>query len=365
MNIEGNLSFISEWLSQQLNITSVAAEIMVSVGVFVFFMALGWVIYRVFESYFCRWATRTKTNLDDEILKNIKAPIYGLVFVIGIYLALYSLSLLDPYKDLLGKIFTVIQILLVALIVTRIINVLIAWYAERRKTKEKVSTHLLFLLKKIFQAIVLIFALLAILAAFQVDLTGAVVGLGVGGIAIAFALQNVLGDVFNAFTIFFDKPYEIGDFIVIGSDMGIVKKIGIVSTRIQTLQGEELVVSNNDMINSRIQNFKKMRKRRIVFSFGVVYATPLQKLKKIPSIIQKIIDPEKIHHVDRLDRIHFKGFGDFSLNFEGVYYIKTGDYNKYMDTQQEINFKIKEAFEKEGIEMAFPTQTIFLEKENS
>ena len=145
--------------------------------------------------------------------------------------------------------------------------------------------------------------------------------------------------------------------------MGTVKKIGIKSTRIELLQGEELVVSNRELINKEIRNFKKMRRRRVSFTIGVTYDTPLEKLKKIPEIIKDIIDPEKLPYVDQLERVHFKEFGPYSLNFEIVYYLKTKDYIKYMDTQQEINFRIKEAFEKEGIEMAFPTQTIYLGKQ--
>jgi len=133
---------------------------------------------------------------------------------------------------------------------------------------------------------------------------------------------------------------------------------------VQLLQGEELVLSNSVLTTSSVRNFKKMRKRRISFSFGVTYDTPTNKLKKIPDIIRDIIDDNKLEYVDKIDRVHFTEFGDFSLNFDIVYYLKTKDYAKYMDTQQEINFAIKEAFEKECIEMAFPTQTIFLNKEN-
>lgn len=363
MNIESTLTYLSEWLSKQLPINTVLAEIIVSIGILVFFMALGWGVYHAFNKYFSQWAKKTKTTLDDEILKNIKAPIYGFVLVIGVYFALYSLSILDGYRNVLGRIFAVIQILFIALIIIRIINVIVAWYGETRASKSKMTSHFLFLIRKMLQVAVIIFAVLSILSAFDVDLTGAAVGLGIGGLAIALALQNILKDIFNAFTIFFDKPFEIGDYIVIGSDRGIVKKIGIVSTRIQTLQGEELVISNNEMINTRIHNFKKMKKRRITFGFGVIYGTPTEKLKKIPDIVQKIMDPEKLKHIEKMDRIHFKEFGSFSLNFECVYFVKSGDYVKYMDTQQEINFKIKEAFEKEGIEMAFPTQTIFMKKE--
>ena len=167
---------------------------------------------------------------------------------------------------------------------------------------------------------------------------------------------------FSAFSIYFDRPFEIGDFIIVGEYAGTVKKIGMKSTRVQLLQGEELVLSNSELTKTNIRNFKKMKKRRINFSFGVTYDTPLKKLKKIPDIIKDIINPEKIDFVDRLDRVHFKEFGDFSLKFDIVYYVKSDDYAKYMDTQQEINYAIKEVFEKEGIEMAFPTQTIFLNK---
>jgi len=150
----------------------------------------------------------------------------------------------------------------------------------------------------------------------------------------------------------------------VGDYSGTVKKIGIKSTRVQLLQGEELVLSNSVLTTSSVRNFKKMRKRRISFSFGVIYATPTNKLKKIPDIIRDIIDSDKLEYVDKLDRVHFTEFGDFSLNFDIIYFLKTKDYVKYKDTQQEINFAIKAAFEKEGIEMAFPTQTIFLNKEN-
>ena len=150
-----------------------------------------------------------------------------------------------------------------------------------------------------------------------------------------------------------------GDFIIIGQDMGTVKHIGIKSTRIQTLQGQELIVSNRELTNARINNYKKMEKRRIVFSFGVEYGTSTRKLKAINSIITGIFKKMKSAE---LDRVHFKEFGSFSLDYEVVYYLNTNDYTKYMDAQQEINLAIKEQFEKHGIGMAFPTQTIHIRK---
>lgn len=338
-------------------------EILVSIMIFAIFIILGWIVYRIFERYFTKWAKRTKTNLDDEILANIKKPIYFFVILVGAYYGLEFLSILEPYSTEVAFTFSIVEILLIAFIITRVVNVVITWYGEKR-AKKQMSEHILFVLKKIINAVVYLFAFLVILAVLKIDLSGIVVGLGVGGIAIAFALQNVLSDAFSAFSIYFDKPFEIGDYIVVGDHSGTVKKIGIKSTRVQLLQGEELVLSNSVLTTSSVRNFKKMRKRRISFSFGVIYATPTNKLKKIPDIIRDIIDSDKLEYVDKLDRVHFTEFGDFSLNFDIIYFLKTKDYVKYKDTQQEINFAIKEAFEKEGIEMAFPTQTIFLNKEN-
>ncbi len=365
MSLGANLvEFFNEQLGELgIDTSPLVGEIVVSIMIFAISVILGWIVYRIFERYFTKWAKKTKTNLDDEILANIKKPIYFLVLLIGAYYGLEFLSILDPYSTEVAFTFSIVEILLIAFIITRVVNVVITWYGEKR-AKKQMSEHILFVLKKIINAVVYLFTFLVILAVLKIDLSGIVVGLGVGGIAIAFALQNVLSDAFSAFSIYFDKPFEIGDYIVVGDHSGTVKKIGIKSTRVQLLQGEELVLSNSVLTTSSVRNFKKMRKRRISFSFGVTYATPTNKLKKIPDIIIDIIDGDKLEYVDKLDRVHFTEFGDFSLNFDIIYYLKTKDYVKYKDTQQEINFAIKEAFEKEGIEMAFPTQTIFLNKEN-
>lgn len=202
-------------------------------------------------------------------------------------------------------------------------------------------------------------AVIFILSNLGYNVSTLVAGLGIGGIAIALAVQNVLGDIFSSLSIYFDKPFVVGDFIIVGEDLGVVKKIGIKSTRIQTLQGQELVISNRELTESRINNYKKMERRRIVFGFGIKYETPLKKVKKIPGIVKDIVNNMELAQADR---VHFKEFGDFSLNFEAVYYLNSSEYNKYMDTQEEINFAIKERFEKEDIEFAYPTQTVFVNR---
>jgi small-conductance mechanosensitive channel len=353
-------SFINEQLQRAgLNVQPIVGEIIVSILIFVGFLIIGWIVYHIFERYLSRWAKATKTKLDDEILKNIKKPIYFFVILVGAYYALEFLSVVKPFFNVLSVAFTLSEIFLITFVITRVVNVVIAWYAERRKRKE-MSEHILFLLRKILNAVIVLFAFLIILYIYNIDLSGVVVGLGVGGIAIAFALQSILSDAFSAFSIYFDRPFEIGDFVVVGEYSGTVKKIGIKSTRINLLQGEELIISNAVLTSSSVRNFKKMRRRRIVFTFGVVYGTPSEKLKKIPAMVGKAIEENELAKVDR---VHFVEFGDFSLNFEVVYYLNSRDYAKYMDVQQNINLGIKAAFEKEGIEMAFPTQTIFLNKE--
>ncbi len=355
-----------QFLENTAGLTDFQARLLISALVFIGFLLLGWIVEHVFEHYFKKWAGKTKTKIDDEILKNVKKPIYVLVLFFGVYTFIFNLDILSQYSAevnaFVDKIFLLISILLIAYIFTRITNVIFTWYAERQEKKKKVSQHILFVFRGVFNAIVYLISFFVFMALAGIDLTGLAIGVSASAIVIGFALQHVLSDFFSAFSIYFDKPFEIGDFIIVGDYSGTVKKIGMKSTRVQLLQGEELVLSNKELTTASIRNFKKMRKRRISFSFGVTYDTSTKKLKKIPSIIRDIINSEKLAFVDRIDRVHFIEFGDSSLKFDVVYYLKTQDYNKYMDTQEAINFAIKESFEKEGIEMAFPTQTIYLNK---
>jgi small-conductance mechanosensitive channel len=351
-----------EALQNNLNLGQLESEIIVSLIIFSASMAIGWIVYSIFKRYLIHWAKETETKIDDQILKNIKAPIIILSLLLGLHYGLQPLSFLIPYSETLSQLFTVAQILVATFIIIRILNVLIGWFGQGAQREKRMSEHLLYVLKQIIRAIVYIFAFFAILAVLNVNLSGIVVGLGVGGIAIALALQNILGDAFSAFLIYFDRPFEVGDLISVEDYCGTVKKIGIRSTRLQLLQGEELVISNTKLTSTIIQNFKKLRKRRVVLKFGVAANTSLEKLKKIPGIITEII--KNVKGV-KFGRVHFAEFGNFSLNFELVYFIKTPDYTKYMDAKQEINFAIMEAFEEKNIVMPFPTQTILLETQKN
>jgi small-conductance mechanosensitive channel len=189
------------------------------------------------------------------------------------------------------------------------------------------------------------------------DVSALVASLGVGGIAVALAAQNILGDLFASLSILFDKPFVVGDFIIVDDLPGTVEKVGLKTTRVRSLFGEQLVFSNNDLLSSRIKNYKRMEERRVVFPLGVTYQTGAEQLELIPGIIKKTIEKqEKV----RFDRSHFKGYGDFALLFETVYWVTEPDYNLYMDIQQKINLELFHLFEEQGIEFAYPTQTIHL-----
>jgi len=190
-----------------------------------------------------------------------------------------------------------------------------------------------------------------------VNITALVAGLGVGGIAIALAAQNIISDLFASLSIVLDKPFVLGDFLIIDDFYGNVEKVGLKTTRMRSLSGEQLVFSNNDLLNSRIRNYGQMVERRIVFTLGVVYQTPHEKLAEIPSIIQDVIVKQASA---RFDRAHFQKYGDFSLNFEIVYYVESSDYALYMDIQQAVNLEIFRRFAESGIEFAYPTQTLFV-----
>lgn len=305
-------------------------------------------------------AKKSKSEIDDmfvDAIDAIHSPFY-------LYISFYIGT---RYLDLTAGIEKGLWILLLVFIVYytgKFLQGMVCHYADKEieKRKSKDIHHggsLLKVLSRFVSIIIWLIGILFLLSNLGIEITPLIAGLGVGGIAVAFALQTILEDMFSAFAIYFDKPFKEGDFIVVGSDMGVVQHIGLKTTRIATLQGQELVISNRELTSTRVNNYKKMNKRRISFGFGVEYGTPTVKLKKINDIVGKVIGKAKLA---KMDRVHFKSFGDSSLDYEVVYYMQVSEYNKYMDTQEEINLGIKDAFEKEGIEMAFPTRTIHMVK---
>lgn len=206
--------------------------------------------------------------------------------------------------------------------------------------------------------------LVALLALDQLgfDVTALIAGVGIGGVALALAVQNVLGDVFACAAIALDKPFVVGDFIVVDGLRGTVESVGLKTTRVRSLDGELLVFSNTDLLKSRVRNFKRMRERRVQFGLCVTYGTPAPKLRRIPRWLREAVE---LQPNTRFDRAHFKGFGDSALEFEVVYYVLEPNYNVYMDVQQSLNLALYERFAAEGVEFAFPTRTLLVKTEAS
>jgi small-conductance mechanosensitive channel len=211
----------------------------------------------------------------------------------------------------------------------------------------------------IVRAVIWMIAAILFLDNVGVKMGALVTGLGVGGIAVAFAAQSVLTDIFCFITIFFDKPFVIGDFIVAGDQAGTVEHIGLKTTRLRALGGEQLVVSNADLTSARVSNYKTMTKRRVVATVGVTYETPPETLRKIPGVIEAILG--EIEGAT-FSRAHFSAYGPYSLNFEIVYFVEGADYIRYMDINQQVNLRIKEEFAALGVRFAYPTQKLFLER---
>lgn len=190
-----------------------------------------------------------------------------------------------------------------------------------------------------------------------VNITALVAGLGIGGVAVALALQNILGDLFASLSIALDKPFIVGDFLIVDEFLGTVEYIGIKSTRLRSLSGEQIVISNADLLGSRVRNYGRMAERRVVFTLNVTYETPADMLERVPGELRSIVESQA---GTRFDRCHFAKYAAHSLDFETVYYVLSADYNRYMDIQQAINLRIYRLFERLGVEFAYPTQKLLL-----
>lgn len=333
---------------------------LIAIGaLFVTFLAL-LIARKIMLRHLAVLAERTETQLDDLLLAVLSKTKLFFLFFVSVYVGSNILDLPPNILKIWNKIFFVVVIIQLAFWVGRGMSFVIGVNVKKRMADDAASATTISVLGFISKFLLWSIALLLILDNLGVNITSLVAGLGVGGIAVALAVQNILGDLFASLSIVIDKPFVIGDFIIIDQLMGTVEHIGLKTTRLRSLSGEQLVFSNNDLLKSRIRNYKRMTERRILFSFGVIYQTPPDKLPLINSIVREII--EKQEQV-RFDRVHFKEYGDSSLNFEVVYFVKDPDYNIYMNIQQAINLEIFRRFQQEGIEFAYPTRTLFVQHE--
>lgn len=302
---------------------------------------------------------KTSTEIDDLVADLIRRVKLFFLLSLALYAGSQFLTLPEALKAFLQRLVIITFLLQAVVWGSAVLDFLIQRYRKQKGEEDKAGLTTFSALGFAGRLVLWSVALLLILDNLGVNVTTLIAGLGVGGIAVALALQSVLGDLFASMSIVLDKPFVLDDFIVVDDLMGTVKHIGLKTTRITSLGGEEIVFANSDLLKSRVRNFKKMTERRIVFNIGVTYQTPAEKLEAIPGMIREIIEAQA---QTRFDRSHFSQYGDFALIFETVYFMTVPDYAAYMDTQQAINLALFRRFAAEGIEFAYPTQTIFVNK---
>ncbi|MFA5676238.1 MAG: mechanosensitive ion channel family protein [Christensenellales bacterium] len=299
-------------------------------------------------------AKKTKTDIDNVLVNAADKYLLPVLRLGVLYIGTKILNLHETVAQVINIAVIAFVIFFGARLVSAVAVYLFGRSWEKKKGKSDPMTVKWFAV--IIKAVIWGAAALLFLENIGVEITALIAGLGIGGLAVAFAAQTVLEDIFSFVTILFDKPFEIGDYIVVDELMGNVEHIGIKTTRIRSLSGEQLIFSNKDLTGSRVKNFKRMLRRRAVFQIKVAYETSLPCLKEIPVIIERII--KKVEYTE-FDRAHFSSFSDSGLVFDVVFYVLSQDYNIYMNARQEINFCIKEEFDRRKIQFAFPAQTIY------
>lgn len=282
------------------------------------------------------------------------------ILVLGAFMGALILDLPPKVHQAVKSVFIVVAFTQVAWWLDRVVTIIAERRMRRSRVEPSAARNAVALLNFLGRVAVWSLVVLAMFANLGINITALVTGLGIGGVAVALAAQRILGDLFASVAIILDRPFEVGDFIIIGADqLGTVERIGVKTTRIRSLTGEQLICANTDLLESRIHNFKRMHERRVVFPLGVVYDTPTETMEALPGLIQEIIEAQD---QVRFDRAHFQGYGDFALTFEIVYWVLSPDYNIYMDIQQAINLEILRRFRERGVEFAYPTQTLYLSR---
>lgn len=327
----------------------------IAVWLLVFHLTRRFVLFRL-----RKLANRSTTKLDDFVCELLEGTRIMLPLAIGFYMATRMLELPDRIDTIVSRIVIALMVLQAGFWAERGLRM---WLKHRFRAEPSTpdagsQAMTKTLLTFIGRLGIWVIILLLILDNLGMDVTALVASLGIGGVAVALAVQNILGDLFASLSITIDKPFVIGDFIIVGDLMGTVEHVGLKTTRLRSLSGEQLVFANNDLLSSRIRNFKRMQERRVVFNIGVTYSTPPEQVRQVAEMIREAIERQKL---TRFDRAHFKGFGASSLDFEAVYYMTDPDFNRHMDTQQAINLELLERLNAQGIEFALPTQTLHVQ----
>ncbi|HEU4787831.1 MAG TPA: mechanosensitive ion channel family protein [Gemmatimonadaceae bacterium] len=302
-------------------------------------------------------AARTATTADDAIVDLLRRTRYFFILTAAVAGAFLFLDL-PPRAHSIGHLLGTISLILqIAIWGNGLITFWFQNYATRKADTDLSSRTTIAAFSFVARTILWIMLALVALNRLGYDVTALITGLGVGGIAIALAVQNVLGDLFAALAIVLDKPFVVGDSISVDTVTGTVEHVGLKTTRIRSVNGEQIICSNADLLRSRIRNFKRMQERRVVFTTGVSYETPPDTIAKIPAMLREAVEAQQ---QVRFDRSHFVSYGESALNFETVYFVLAADYLVYANVNQAVNLAVLRRFATEGIEFAYPTRVVFV-----
>jgi small-conductance mechanosensitive channel len=302
-------------------------------------------------------AKRTRTSVDDTVIRILGATRTLLAAIVAVEVGAQILALRPDVAGWLRLAAVLAFLLQVGLWLSAAVTATAVRMREKKMAAgDTAGLGIITMIGLFGRIVVWVIVVLLALDNLGVNITAAVAGLGIGGIAVALAAQNILGDIFASVSIMLDQPFIIGDTIHVGDLVGTVEHIGVKTTRLRSVNGEQLVFSNGDLLTSRLRNYQRMAERRVVFTAGVTYQTPVATLERIPQVVRQIIDQEPSA---RFDRTHLRGFGASSIDFEIVYWVKVPDYAVHMDLLQRINLEILRQFERLGVDFAYPTQTLF------
>ncbi|NPA33899.1 MAG: mechanosensitive ion channel family protein [Chlorobi bacterium] len=361
--IEDLKALMPDWFFIKIYEDFTLFQLFLAIAFFFIFLGLLYLIRSIVVRRLRVIARKSSTYIDDFILDFIYNKLGRLFYIaIALFLTAALVKLPSGVEKAINLLFVIVMVFYAARFFGHLVDVgLRSWLKgddEEARARASLARTLSLLAKMVVWAI----AIILMLDNLGFNVTGLIAGLGIGGLAIGLAVQNILQDIVASFSIQIDRPFVEGDLVEIGDKVGTVEQIGIKTTRMRSLFGEEISIPNRTIVDSFIHNYGRMKQRKLLLSFGVIYETALEKLERIPDMVRQIFAEIPKTTVDR---VHFKNLGDFSLDYEVLVTIDDPTYNYLMDVRQQFNLKITKLFREEGIEFAYPTQVIYLNPVNA
>ena len=351
-----------EWLRSFLHIKAVGITIQQ------YLIALLWVlggiaIRRLLKRLIKRlktWAEKTRTKFDERVLEALERPVCLAAVVGGVFGAIMSLPVQPEWKNLLTGAFKVAFAAIGVWAAFRLTDAVATSLAEAaKKTETKFDELLISVIRKTIKLFIAVIAFILILQNLGYSVSGLLAGLGVGGLAVALAAKETLGNLFGSIAIFVDRPFSIGDWIQTKEFEGVVEEVGLRSTRIRTFAKSLITVPNAKLADAAIENWSRMPIRRVKFFLGLAYSTTPTKMRQALETIRNVL---RTHPgVDQnFWMVRFRDFGDYALQIFIYYFTKTTVWDEYLAVREDVNLKIMEEMERLGVEIAFPTQTVYV-----